>query len=90
MTNLDPEEQALLGAFISDMLTPASNIKSELARHKEYAVATFQKDNHINTRISSKELRLLQKRALVRVYPTNAYLKPLAYICRGVAVEHGP
>ncbi len=35
-----------------------------LARHREYAEATFRKDARLNIRISSKDLRGLQRRAL--------------------------
>ena len=69
MKKLDPEEQALLEAFDSGTLTQVANVDSELKRHKEYATATFQKDARINIRISSKDLRLIQKRALSEGLP---------------------
>ena len=40
-----------------------------LARHREYAEATFRKDARLNIRISSKDLRGLQKRALADGIP---------------------
>lgn len=90
MNNLDPEEQELLEAFDSGVLTPISNVKPELERHKEYATATFQKDSRINIRISSKDLRLLQKRALSEGLPYQALISSLLHkYVEGRLVEHG-
>ena len=41
-----------------------ANAKADMQRHREAAVATFAKDSRINIRISSKDLRALQKKAL--------------------------
>jgi predicted DNA binding CopG/RHH family protein len=40
-----------------------------LARHREYAEATFRKDARLNIRIASKDLRGLQRRALADRIP---------------------
>jgi predicted DNA binding CopG/RHH family protein len=79
MKKLDPEEQALLDDFDSGILTKISDVKSELKRHKEYAAATFQKDSRINIRISSKDLRLLQKRALSEGLPYQTLISSLLH-----------
>lgn len=90
MNNLDPEEQALLDAFDSDILTQVSNVKSELERHKAYATATFQKDSCINIRISSKDLRLLQKRALSEGIPYQTLISSLLHkYVEGRLIEPG-
>lgn len=89
MKKLDPEEQELLDAFESGTLTQISNVKSELDRHKEYATATFQKDSRINIRISSKDLRLLQKRALSEGLPYQTLISSLLHkYVEGRLVEH--
>ena len=69
MIKLNPEEKEILQAFESGKLMPAKNRARELARHRKIAEATFTKDSRINIRISSKDLRALQKRALAEGLP---------------------
>lgn len=90
MTKLNPEERELLEAFESGALKRVGTAKSELKRHKEYAAATFQKDSRINIRISSKDLRLLQKRALSEGLPYQTLIASLLHkYVEGRLVEHG-
>ena len=69
MTKLNPEEKEILQAFEAGKLKPVKIRARELARHRKVAEATFAKDSRINIRISSKDLRALQKRALVEGLP---------------------
>ena len=69
MRKLDAEEKEILDAFDSGKLKRVKNREKELKRHKEIAAATFKKDSRINIRISSKDLRALQKRALAEGVP---------------------
>lgn len=69
MNKLDPEEKDILEAFEDGKLKPVKNRARELARHRKAAEATFTKDSRINIRISSKDLRALQKRALAEGMP---------------------
>ena len=69
MNNLDPEEKEILEAFDGGNLKSVKNLSRELARHRKVAQATFTKDSRINIRISSKDLRALQKRALAEGMP---------------------
>jgi predicted DNA binding CopG/RHH family protein len=69
MNKLDPEEKDILRAFEGGKLKPVKNRTRELARHRKAAEATFTKDSRINIRISSKDLRALQKRALAEGMP---------------------
>ncbi|SJM94829.1 antitoxin [Crenothrix polyspora] len=55
MKKLDLEEQEILEAFESGILTQVSNIESERKQHKKYATATFQKDSRS---ISASHLRI--------------------------------
>jgi predicted DNA binding CopG/RHH family protein len=90
MKKLDPEEQALLDDFDAGILTRVPGLKSELERHKDYAAATFQKDSRINIRISSKDLRLLQKRALSEGLPYQTLISSLLHkYVEGRLTEHG-
>lgn len=53
----------------SGKLKPVKNRAREMARYRKAAEATFAKDSRINIRISSKDLRALQKRALAEGMP---------------------
>ncbi len=64
MSKLDSEEKKLLAAFENGKLKPIKNRAREMVRHRKAAEATFAKDSRIDIRISSKDLRALQKRAL--------------------------
>lgn len=66
---LDGEEQDILDAFENGSLKRVKNLRDELARHREIAAATFRKDSRINIRISSRDLRALQKKALAEGIP---------------------
>lgn len=66
---LDQEEQDILDAFENGPLKRVKNLGGELARHREIAAATFRKDSRINIRISSRDLRALQKKALAEGIP---------------------
>lgn len=90
MKKLDSEEQELLEAFDSDTLIQIANVDAEFKRHREYATATFQKDARINIRISSKDLRLIQKRALSEGLPYQTLISSLLHkYAEGRLVEHG-
>jgi len=69
MSRLDKEEKEILDAFEKGKLKPVKNRSLELSRHRKVATATFRKDSRINIRISSKDLRALQKRALIEGIP---------------------
>ncbi len=69
MAKLDSEEKEILSAFENGKLKRVKNRKKEIERHKAVAEATFKKDSRINIRISSKDLRALQKRALAEGIP---------------------
>ena len=67
--DLDREEQDILEAFEHGSLKRVKNRGRELASHREIAAATFRKDSRINIRISSRDLRALQKKALAEGIP---------------------
>ena len=69
MGKLDSEEKEILSAFEGSKLKRVKNRKKEIERHKKVAETTFKKDSRINIRISSKDLRALQKRALTEGIP---------------------
>ncbi|ADH85716.1 hypothetical protein [Desulfurivibrio alkaliphilus] len=69
MSKLDKEEQGILDAFDAGKLKRAPGFEERKARHQQYAEATFKKDARINIRLSSKDLRGLQKKALAEGIP---------------------
>ncbi len=69
MNKLDKEEREILEAFESGNVTRSKNAAGTQKRHKEYAEAMLKKDARINIRISSKDLRGLQKKALAEGIP---------------------
>ena len=69
MTELDQEEKDILEAYESGKLKRSKGATQTRKRHKAYAEAMFQKDARINIRLSSKDLRGLQKRALAEGIP---------------------
>ena len=64
MSKLDREEQDILDAFDAGELQRAADIEDRKVRHQHYAESMFKKDARINIRLSSKDLRGLQKKAL--------------------------
>ena len=90
MKKLEAEEQEIVDAFEAGKLKRAANAKGEIKRHREYAAATFLKDSRINIRISSKDLRSLQKRALQEGLPYQTLIASLLHkYVEGRLVEQG-
>ena len=69
MSRLDEEEQEILDAFDAGKLLRAPESEDKKAKHQEYAEAMFKKDARINIRLSSRDLRGLQKKALAEGIP---------------------
>ena len=69
MSRLDKEEQEILDAFDTGDLKLSPDSEDRKLRHQQYADAMFKKDARINIRLSSKDLRVLQKKALAEGIP---------------------
>lgn len=69
MVNLDQEEMEILEAFEAGKLERVVDADDLLKRHREYAAAMLRKDARINVRLSIRDLRRLQKRALAEGIP---------------------
>ncbi|WP_166258606.1 antitoxin [Marinobacter salicampi] len=69
MSRRDKEEQEILDAFDAGELQRSPDSEDRKARHQQYAEAMFKKDARINIRLSSKDLRGLQKKALAEGIP---------------------
>ncbi len=69
MSKFDQEEREILEAFKSGKVKPAKDATETQKRHQQYAEAMFKKDARINIRLTSKDLRGLQKKALAEGIP---------------------
>jgi len=66
---LNPEEQAILDAFESGTVQRIKDTDKQIKQHQNYAETTRRKDARINIRLSSRDLRGLQKRAIEEGLP---------------------
>ncbi|WP_456378228.1 antitoxin [Thiolapillus sp.] len=69
MNKLDQEERDILEAFESGKTKRAKGASKTQKRHQEYAKDMLRKDARINIRLSSKDFRGLQKKALAKGVP---------------------
>ncbi len=69
MSKLNTEEKEIIEAFKKGKLKRSKNAAKEIERHRAIADATFKKDARINIRLSSKDLRALQARAIKEGIP---------------------
>ena len=60
----DEEELEILQAWEAGTLKPVSGMAEQVKGHRAAADATFKKDQRLNIRISSRDLKSLQARAL--------------------------
>lgn len=69
MSKLNREEKEILDVFEAGKLRRTKNANKLITQHKEYAEVTLRKDARINIRLSSRDLRGLQKRAMAEGIP---------------------
>jgi predicted DNA binding CopG/RHH family protein len=65
----DNEEQEILQALESGVLQPVADFAQRTQAHRAAATATFKKDQRLNIRISSRDLKSLQARAIEEGIP---------------------
>ncbi len=69
MSKLDKEERDILEAFDAGELKRVTDSEERKTQHQKYSEAMFKKDTRINIRLSSKDLRGLQRKALAEGIP---------------------
>jgi len=69
MSKLNNEELEILEAFDHGKLKRSKNVADQLVSHQVISEASFKKDARINIRLSSKDLRAIQSRALKEGIP---------------------
>lgn len=67
--NLDQDETEILNAFEAGELERSADADELLKRHQEYAAAALHMAERINVRLTTRDLRRLQKRALEQGIP---------------------
>jgi len=79
MNKFDSEEKEILKAFEKGELKRSKNVEKEIELHKVVAYATFKKDTRINIRLSSRDLRSLQARALREGIPYQTLVSSILH-----------
>lgn len=79
MSKLDQEEREILEAFESGNIKRSKDAAETQKRHQEYAKAMFRKDARINIRLSSRDLRSLQKKALAEGIPYQTLIASILH-----------
>ena len=75
----DDEELEILQAWEAGTLKPVSDMAVQSKAHRTAAVATFKKDQRLNIRISSRDLKNLQARALEEGVPYQTFAASLLH-----------
>ena len=79
MSKLNQEEREILSAFESGKLKRSKGSDKIKEQHQEYAEAMFKKDARINIRLSSNDLRRLQKKALAEGIPYQTLVSSILH-----------
>ena len=75
----DDEELEILQAWEAGVLKPVSGMAQSIKAHRAVAQATFKKDQRLNIRISSRDLKSLQARALEEGVPYQTFAGSLLH-----------
>ena len=79
MSKLSSEEREILEAFDKGQLKKSKKAADTKKRHQAYAEAMFKKDARINIRLSSKDLRGIQKKALAEGIPYQTLIASILH-----------
>ena len=75
----DEEELEILQAWEAGALKPVADMAEQAKAHRVAADATFKKDQRLNIRISSRDLKSLQARALEEGVPYQTFAASLLH-----------
>ncbi len=76
---LDDKEGNILASYGRGEWRPVHNLGSETKRLQRYARNSMRKDKRINIRMSSKDLQLLQARALEEGLPYQTLISSILH-----------
>ena len=77
--NLNKEEKEILDAYEKGDFSSIPNAKKEIAKYREYAKSTLQKNKRINIRISERDLIHLQKEAVAEGLPYQTFISSILH-----------
>ncbi len=75
----DDEELEILQAWETGALKPVNGMAQHIRTHRDAGAATFKKDQRLNIRISSRDLKNLQARALEEGVPYQTFAASLLH-----------
>lgn len=91
MNKLDAFEEDILAAYEKGELKSVAPSKTELAKFKAAATATFLKEKRVNIRLSSPDLMDIQARALEEGMPYQTLIASVLHkFVSGRLVESSP
>ena len=76
---LDKYEQEIVDAYEKDEFKSIPNAKKEMAKYREYAKNTLQKNKRINIRISERDLIHLQREAVAEGLPYQTLISSILH-----------
>ena len=76
---LNKEEKDLLDAFERGETKSVPHAKREIARYREYAKSTLQKNKRVNIRISERDLILIQRKAVEEGLPYQTLMSSVLH-----------
>ena len=76
---LQQDELELLASYEAEEWKSAKKIKEQKEQYRAYARATLRKDKRVNIRISEKDLRDLQKRAVRQGIPYQTLISSVLH-----------
>ena len=88
MTTLNKEEQALSVSIEKGEWKSVADLEEEIKKSKEYAKATFIKNQRMNIRIAERDLKALKVRALEEGIPYQTLVSSIIHkYLSGVLIE---
>ena len=88
MTTLDKEEKALSQSVERGEWKSVADLEDEIKKSKEYAKATFIKDQRMNIRIAQRDLKALKVKALEEGIPYQTLVSSIIHkYLSGILIE---
>jgi len=79
MKNLDKEEKALLESYENEEWVSDPDIEKRRKEMSQYAAETMRKDKRVNIRMSSRDLREIQRIALREGLPYQTLISSVLH-----------
>lgn len=76
---INDEDKKILEAYEAGNSSSVANVKKELARYRDYAKSTLQKNKRINIRISEKDLTHIQRKAIEEGLPYQTLISSVIH-----------